>query len=319
MAFFGGGSQGRAGLRTAAAHRDHRSVIMWGGAHYWRTTLMNLGTAFLYRGLAVLAMSCLIVSGLKAQSSDSSVRPKEDGRPAAKPYNLFPPYILEPGYYAGLLDKGADRLKKVEAIEMLSAIVAGGDMGPNSAWFHPAQSRYSWKWLAERYDKNGDGKITPEEFSGPEKLFARLDRDGDGTITADDFDWTERSPYVRQLMSAGQMLRTLGGDNGGKITREDWEKTFERISQGKGFITPEDLRGRMFPPPARGPAGPPGGPTPMILLQGLLDGDIGSPFEGPNVGSRAPDFRLKTYDGKGQIALSDLRGKPVVLVFGSFT
>ena len=120
-------------------------------------------------------------------------------------------------------------------------------------------------------------------------------------------------------MTAGGMLRTLGGDNGGKITREDWEKTFERLSKGKGFITPEDLRDRMFPPPQRPQGAPPGGPTPMTLLKGLLDGDIGSPFEGPAVGRRAPSFRLKRFDGKGEIALSDLRGKPVVLVFGSFT
>jgi hypothetical protein len=238
---------------------------------------------------------------------------------AAEPRGLFPRYVLEPGYYAGLLGKGAERLTRLEAAEMVSAILRGGDMGPNDGWFHPSQSRYGWKWLAQRYDKNGDGKITAQEFTGPEKLFERLDRDGDGAITAADFDWTERSPYVRQLMTAGQMLRAIGADNGGKITREDWEKAFERMSKGKGFVTPEDLRERLFPPPQRW-QGPPGVmPTPPVLLKGLFDGDLGSPFEGPAVGQRAPEFRLKTHDGKGTIALSDLRGKPVILVFGSFT
>ncbi len=56
-----------------------------------------------------------------------------------------------------------------------------------------------------------------------------------------------------------------------------------------------------------------------MLFQGLLDGDIGSPFEGPGIGQKAPDFRLKTHDGKREIGLADLRGKPTVLVFGSFT
>jgi hypothetical protein len=240
--------------------------------------------------------------------------------PAAAARGPLPAYVLEPGYYAGLLDRGAARLGQLEAVEMFSAIVRGGDMGPNSAWFHPAQARHDWKWLARRYDKNGDGRITPDEFTGPESLFRRLDRDGDGAITAADFDWSERSPYVRQLMTAGQMLRTLGADNGGKITREDWERAFERMSGGKGFVTPEDLRERMFPPPERGAGAPSGGmPPPAVLLKGLLDGDIGSPFEGPGLGRRAPEFRLKTPDGKREIALSDLRGKPVVLVFGSFT
>jgi Ca2+-binding EF-hand superfamily protein len=243
----------------------------------------------------------------------------------AEPYNLFPPNVLQPRYYAGLLDQGTARLKKVEAVEMASAILGGGDMGPNSAWFHQAQSRYDWKWLAGRFDKNHDGQITEDEFPSEEKapelrkLFERLDRDHDGKITAADFDWSERSPYVRELMTAGGWLRALGGDNGGKITREDWEKTFDRLSKGKGFITPEDLRDRMVPPPRRPQGGGSGMPSPAVLLKGLLDGDIGSPFEGPAVGARAPDFRLKTFDGKGEIALSDLRGKPVVLVFGSFT
>ncbi len=238
---------------------------------------------------------------------------------AAERHGPFPPSLLEPGYYGGLVKKGADHLGKIEAVEMLSAITHGGDMGPNSAWFHPAQSRYGWPWLARRCGKNGDGKIRFEEFAGPSELFDRLDRDGDGVLTAADFDWSERSPYVRQLMTAGQMLRAIGADNGGKITHENWDKAFERMAKGKGFVTPEDLRGRMFPPPERWKGAPPVEPTPMVLLKGLLDGDIGSPFAGPDVGWRAPEFRLKTYDGKREIALSQLRGKPVVLVFGSFT
>ena len=36
-------------------------------------------------------------------------------------------------------------------------------------------------------------------------------------------------------------------------------------------------------------------------------------------GEPAPDFDLRRADGKGRVRLSDLRGKPVVLVFGSFT
>lgn len=38
------------------------------------------------------------------------------------------------------------------------------------------------------------------------------------------------------------------------------------------------------------------------------------------VGDMAPDFDLKTADGKGQVRLSSFRGqKPVVLIFGSHT
>jgi len=36
-------------------------------------------------------------------------------------------------------------------------------------------------------------------------------------------------------------------------------------------------------------------------------------------GDPAPDFQLPTVDHKQQVQLSTLRGKPVVLVFGSYT
>ena len=36
-------------------------------------------------------------------------------------------------------------------------------------------------------------------------------------------------------------------------------------------------------------------------------------------GDEAPDFRLPTVDHKSEVQLSELRGKPVVLVFGSYT
>ena len=36
-------------------------------------------------------------------------------------------------------------------------------------------------------------------------------------------------------------------------------------------------------------------------------------------GDPAPDFRLPTIDHSQQVRLSELRGKPVVLVFGSYT
>ena len=36
-------------------------------------------------------------------------------------------------------------------------------------------------------------------------------------------------------------------------------------------------------------------------------------------GEMAPDFRLPTLDHQSEVELSALRGKPVVLVFGSYT
>jgi len=38
-----------------------------------------------------------------------------------------------------------------------------------------------------------------------------------------------------------------------------------------------------------------------------------------NVGEQAPDFSLELHDKSGRVQLSSFRGKPVVLVFGSYT
>ena len=37
------------------------------------------------------------------------------------------------------------------------------------------------------------------------------------------------------------------------------------------------------------------------------------------VGDEAPDFELEYHDHSGKMRLSDFRGRPVVLVFGSYT
>jgi cytochrome oxidase Cu insertion factor (SCO1/SenC/PrrC family) len=41
--------------------------------------------------------------------------------------------------------------------------------------------------------------------------------------------------------------------------------------------------------------------------------------QGPDVGKEAPAWKLKTQDGKADVELAKLKGKPVVLIFGSYT
>ncbi len=38
--------------------------------------------------------------------------------------------------------------------------------------------------MLKRMDKDGDGKISKEEFTGPERFFERMDADKDGFVTA---------------------------------------------------------------------------------------------------------------------------------------
>ena len=118
----------------------------------------------------------------------------------------------------------------------------------------------------------------------------------------------------------------MDADSNGRVSPAEWEALFKKASKGKGYLTAEDLR-EAFPlmPPRQ--AGPPPkkdeGPTlgfTLTLLKGLADGELGSIYEGPAVGAKAPDFTLPTVNGKERINLAKFRaGKPTVLVFGSFT
>jgi EF hand len=209
-----------------------------------------------------------------------------------------------------------------EFLQMWDAIVAGSQMGPGDGWFKPAQTRYTWDRLKARADKNRDDRITAAEFDGPAELFAVLDRDGDGAITADDLDWSDNTAYARQLSFAQQFLRQGDANGDRKLSKEEWNRLFEKAAKGKDSLDAETVRRLLYPPPPPRPPKSPGGgmPPKEVLLLGLLTGEIGSGAEGPKLEATAPDFTLQTPDGKKTITLDDYREKkPVALIFGSFT
>ena len=218
-------------------------------------------------------------------------------------------------------------VKESEAAAMLGAILKGGSMGGNDGWFRLGQSRYGWSWLATRHGIDADESITRKAWRGSTEAFDRLDRNHDGELSAADFDWSPNSVAGREEMMYKQWFSRIDADTNGRISRKEWDKLFERLADGKDFLTAEDLR-QAFPlaPPGGGKErGKSGGQKPppdfqQILFKGFFASEVGSPFSGPHIDEPAPDFTLKTHDGKRAVTLSDFRGKkPVVLIFGSFT
>jgi Ca2+-binding EF-hand superfamily protein len=207
-----------------------------------------------------------------------------------------------------------------EFLRMWDAILSGQPPVAGFGWFGPAETRYTWDRL-KKLDKNGDGRITKAEFGGPTELFEALDRDGDGAITPDDLDWSDDSTYARQLGMAQQLLRRADADGNRKVSREEWDKLFSELAKDKKDLDAEDLRRLLFQPSRGGPPpGMSGMPPKEVLLYGLLTGEIGSGAEGPKLNSPAPDFTLKSPDGKTTITLIEFRGKKsVALIFGNFT
>lgn len=219
---------------------------------------------------------------------------------------------------AKVLEQAYDKTQPPESVRMLIAIARGSQMGPGAGWFGPAQTRYSWEWLAKLHDVQPDEEISAEEFLGKPELFQRLDRDKDGAISADDLDWSDHNPFVQQSYMINRLFRRFDQEGDGRVTREELLAFFDRIANGKDSFRSEDLRDALI----GGPAGflPGDAPTPAVLLRGLFRGEVGSLNEGPKVDEPAPDFRLTTQDGKRTIRLSEQLGsKPIVLVFGNFT
>jgi hypothetical protein len=210
-----------------------------------------------------------------------------------------------------------------EWVDMLAAILQDEPMSSTYGWFRTAvaQTRFDWDSSRKRYDRDGDGRIARSEFPGGDADFARLDRNHDKSLGAADFDFSgsalAASPGAMVFMRADT-------DGNGKVTREELNAFFNSAdSGGAGFLSLSDLQ-ELFtppagPPPSRSSAGS-GRPSKATLVRGLFRQEIGSLQPGPRVDESAPDFTLKTNDGKAEITLSKVVGpRPVVLVFGSFT
>src|SRR5205814_6550958 len=99
--------------------------------------------------------------------------------------------------------------------------------------------RYTWERLRARADRNRDGRISAAEFDGPVELFEALDRDGDGAITPEDLDWSDNSPFARQLSFAQQFLRQGDANGDRKLSKEEWNRLFEKAAKGKDSLDAE--------------------------------------------------------------------------------
>ncbi len=248
--------------------------------------------------------------------------------------NLSPEHMKSLGQ---MLDQ--DWKDRPEWGEMAVAILKDDFMRPGTGWWKPSAKRYDWKWLSDRLDANKDGKVERDELPGDvakaDQLFERLDRDGDGQLTPADLDFTDPNPATMFMnvpamknMMSNQLFSRLDKDSNGRVTMQELAEFFRYGDKEElEFLTPEDLRFAMDPPPSKKPASEPdnnpasaGPSTPAAALKMFLRGDMGWLTAGPQVGDVAPDFTLPKHDGTANVKLSDSFGKrPVVLVFGSFT
>lgn len=184
-------------------------------------------------------------------------------------------------------------------------------------WIRTGKSRYDWKWLAERCDKNGDGVVSRDEFPLSDAMFTRVDRTWDGKLTADDLNWSKDGVLGKQKENTFAMFKPIDRDSNGRISAEEWQAHFVAATKEKGYLSEEDLERLIYLPRI----------DKTSKEQKLRHSD--SEFsprreqarnQVPQPGDEAPDFELQSPDGKNTIKLSSFQGKkPVVLIFGCFT
>jgi len=118
-----------------------------------------------------------------------------------------------------------------------------------------------WKYLAEKYDKNKDGKITAAEYERDESKFKGYDRDGDGVITKNDLaggGGRGRGGGRRRGGRRGAQTSIVGPaiaatlannadtDSNGKVTAIEWKKTLAALDADQNSIVDSDeLNGIM--------------------------------------------------------------------------
>ncbi len=269
------------------------------------------------RGVAGLVLAGVVILTGSSIGEEPAAKAKAGTRQVADPLK-FPQDPKEALAAARWLEKAYVSRRPPEAVRMLIAIANGTWAQGDGGWFGPCETRYTWDWLTRHHGVK-NGFITRKQFRGPSIFFHRLDRDRDGRITAEDLDWSERSRYVQQADLVEGLFRRINAKRDGKITQDHLLAFFKAASGGKDHLTLQDLQDALLSaPPA--PFAPGDAPSPEILVRSLFAGELGSLNEGPVIEQSAPDFTLKTPDGKTTVQLSKLIGpRPVVLVLGNYT
>ena len=144
----------------------------------------------------------------------------------------------------------------------------GAQAGGRAA-LDPAQR---WRQMLERFDADGDGQLSAEEFRGAPRIFTLLDQDGDGVVTQAEATRlapggqaapgepgagappADQAGPARRALNFEQMLQRFDRDGDGKVSQEEWpgrEEMFGRLdADGDGFITGEEVAAAQ-PPQAR--------------------------------------------------------------------
>jgi len=145
----------------------------------------------------------------------------------------------------------------------------------------------------QRYDVDGDSKVSREEFTGPEHLFDRFDTDRDGFVTEAEVRRMRGGGRRGRGGTPGGMARLFDTDGDGRVTEEEWKAFFTKADKnGDGVLQTEEF---------------------SAATSGRAVRDVA-----PKVGDEAPKAKAKSLKDGRYVDLSKPK-RLTVLVFGSWT
>ena len=162
----------------------------------------------------------------------------------------------------------------------LACLLVAGGCAVGEPSREPASDEPVFTFLAERYDRDGDGVVRPEEYDRDARLFTRLDRTGDGVLTAADFRPTGRR--VRGLgVAEARRLRAVhllawyvqDDDEPARVRSDEVARAFEAYdADADGRVGRREFEARAHDRRSRGrrPAGE---------WAGLLEVETTDPWE----------------------------------------
>lgn len=174
-----------------------------------------------------------------------------------------------------------------------------GDMDPAARW----------QQMLERSDANNDGKISAEEFKGPEEVLKFLDANNDGVITEEEALAAGNRRGAGQQMDPAERWQRLidncDANKDGKISAEEWParpEMFDRLDRdGDGQLVQDEL------PQGRGQQDPGGGrlDPAQFLARNDANGDGKISREEWPLGPEA--FDRLDEDGDGMLTETELQ------------
>ncbi len=178
----------------------------------------------------------------------------------------------------------------------------------------------------ERFDKNGDGRVTRDELPVA-KAFAKYDRDADGVITHEEYlfaSFPEKLPGLEQVHST---FRSLDRDGDGRLSKQEagGQKWFAPLDRnGDGFVDSQEVgllkkaaQGRA--PGAKDPTAERTNPGPAPSIKPAAQGPLALGGHESGVGRMVDHLVLTDLDGKTR-TLGELASRSgCVLAFTSAT